>query len=219
MSATSRGVAAAAAAVGLALGAWPVAAQHLTLAGTLSFAELRVDAGFGLERTAGMIGGASLGGRLGNLDLQAQVRTGRLVLRSATGSDLEMGELGLGASWWLHPWIALRGAALVRGYSADVGQQRWRMAELGAELQVPFAAGRVHGTLRGGWRPAVTVSGLSRPSTAFVAAAGTEYDVTHFSFAILYELERDDFPPQGGMARFEQLSSLTVQGSFHPTGR
>jgi len=215
VSATARG---AAAVVGLALGAWPVAAQHLTLAGTLSFAEHRVDAGFGLERTAGLIGGASLGGRLGNLDLQAQARTGRLVLRSATGTDLVMAELGLGASWWWRPWIALRAAALVRGYSADVGRQRWRMAELGAELRVPFAAGRVHGTVRGGWRPAVTVSGLSRPNTAVAAAAGTEYAVNRWSVAILYELERYDFPAQRSMARSEQLSSLTVQGSFHPTG-
>jgi hypothetical protein len=173
-----------------------------------------VDAGFGLERTAGLIGGAVLGGRLGNIDLQAQVRTGRLLLRSATGTDLEIAELGLGASWWWRPWIALRGAALVRGYSADVARQRWRMAELGAELRVPFAANRARGVVRGGWRPAVTVSGLSRPSTAFVAAAGTEYDVSRFSFAILYELERYDFPPQGGMKRFEQLSALTVQASL-----
>jgi hypothetical protein len=88
------------------------------------------------------------------------------------------------------------------------------MAELGAELRVPFAANRARGVVRGGWRPAVTVSGLSRPSTAFVAAAGTEYDVSRFSFAILYELERYDFPPQGGMKRFEQLSALTVQASL-----
>ncbi len=206
----------AAAAVGLALGAWPVAAQHPTLAGSLSFAEHRVDAGFGLERTAGLIGGAVLGGRLGGIDLQAQVRTGRLLLRSATGTDLEMAELGLAASWWWRPWIALHGAALVRGYSADVARQRWRMAELGAELRVPFAANRARGVLRGGWRPAVTVTGLSRPHTAFVAAAGTEYDVTRFSFAVFYELERYDFPSQGGMKRFEQLSALTVQASVHP---
>jgi hypothetical protein len=207
----------AAAVVGLALVAWPAAAQRLSLAGTLSFAEHRVDAGFGVERTAGLIGGAVLGGRLGSLDLQAQVRSGRLQLRSGTGTDLEMAEIGLGASWWLRPWIALRGAALVRGYSADVGRQRWRMAELGAELRVPFAANRARGIVRGGWRPAVTVSGLSRPNTAFVAAAGTEYDVNRLSFAILYELERYDFPPppQGGMKRFEQLSALTVQASIH----
>jgi hypothetical protein len=206
----------AAAVVGLAMGAWPVAAQRLTLAGSLSFAEHRVDAGFGLERTAGWIGGAAVGGRFGALDVQAQLRTGRLLLRSATGTNLDVAELGVGASWWLNPWIAARGAVLVRGYSADVGRQRWRMAELGAELRVPFAANRARGVVRGGWRPAVTVSGLSRPHTAFVAAAGTEYDVTHFSFAILYELERYDFPPQGGMKRFEQLSALTVQASVHP---
>lgn len=206
----------AAVTLGLALAAGPVAAQRLTLAGTLSLAEHRVDAGFGLERTAGLIGGAIVGGRLGNLDLQAQARTGRLLLRSAMGTDLEMAELGLGASWWLRPWVALRGAALVRGYSADVARQRWRMAEVGAELRVPFAANRARGVVRGGWRPVVTVSGLSRPSTAFAAAAGTEYDVSRFSFAILYELERYDFPPQGGMKRFEQLSALTVQASVHP---
>jgi hypothetical protein len=213
VSATARG---AAAVVGLALGAWPVAAQHLTLGGTLSFAEHRVDAGFGLERTAGMIGGAVVGGRFGTLDVQAHARSGRLLLRSPTGTALDVAELGVGASWWWRPWIALRGAALARGYSADVGRQRWRMAELGAELRVPFAAGRVHGTVRGGWRPAVTVSGLSRPNTAFVAAAGTEYAVNRWSLAILYELERYDFPPQGGMRRFEQLSALTVQASVHP---
>jgi len=206
----------AAVTLGLALAAATAGAQRVTLAGSLSFAEHRVDAGFGLERTAGWIGGAALAGRRGSIDLQAQVRTGRLLLRSATGTDLEMAELGLSASWWLRPWIALRGAALVRGYSADVARQRWRMAELGAELRVPFAASRARGVVRGGWRPAVTVSGLSRPNTAFVAAAGTEYDVSRFSVAILYELERYDFPPQAGMKRFEQLSALTVQGAFHP---
>jgi len=205
----------AAAVTGLAMGAWPAAAQRLTLAGSLSFAEHRVDAGFGLERTAGLIGGAVLGGRLGGIDVHAQARTGRLLLRSATGTDLEIAELGLGASWWLRPWFALRGAALVRGYSADVARQRWRMAELGAELRVPFAANRARGVVRGGWRPAVTVSGLSRPNTAFAAAAGTECDVTRFSFAIFYELERYDFPSQGGMKRFEQLSALTLQARVH----
>jgi len=104
----------------------------------------------------------------------------------------------------------------VRGYSADVARQRWRMAELGAELRVPFAANRARGIVRGGWRPVVAVSGLSRPNTAFVAAAGTEYDVSRFSFAIFYELERYDFPPQGGMKRFEQLSALTLQARVHP---
>ena len=215
MRATAR---CAVAVVGLALGARPVAAQRFTLAGTLSFAEHRVDAGFGLERTAGLIGGAVVGGGLGSFDLQAHVRGGRLLLRSATGAARDVAELGLDANWWLRPWIALRGAALVRGYSADVGRQRWRMAEVGAELRVPFAAGRVHGTVRGGWRPAVTVSGLSRPKTAFAAAAGTEYAINRWSLALFYELERYDFPPQGAMARFEQLSALTVQGGFH-TGR
>ncbi len=203
-------------ALGLALGAHPATAQRLTLAGSLSFAEHRVDAGFGLERTAGWIGGAALGGRAGAFAVQAHVRTGRLLLRSATGTNRDVAELGLGTSWWLRPWFAARGGLLVRGYSADVGRQRWRMAELGAELRVPFATGRMSGTVRGGWRPAVTVSGLSRPRTAFAAAAGTQYDIERWSLAILYELERYDFPPQAGMKRFEQLSALTVQGSFHP---
>jgi hypothetical protein len=205
----------AAALVGLALGARPIAAQRLTLAGTLSFAEHRVDAGFGLERTAGLIGGALVGGGFGPVDLQAHARTGRLLLRSATGTALDVAELGLDARWWLRPWIAARGAVLVRGYSADVGRQRWRMAELGAELRVPFAAGRVHGVARGGWRP-VRVTGLSRPNTAFAAAAGTEYAINRWSLALFYELERYDFPPQGAMARFEQVSALTLQGGFHP---
>ena len=206
----------AAALLGLALGARPVTAQRLTLAGTLSFTEQRVDAGFGLERAAGWIGGVAIGGRVGAFALQAHARTGRLLLRSATGTNRDVAELGLDASWWLRPWIAARGAVLVRGYAADIGRQRWNMTEVGAEVRVPFAEGRMRGVARGGWRPAVTVSGLSSPNTAFAAAAGTEYDVTHFTFGVLYELERYDFSPQGAMARFEQLSALTVQGSWHP---
>ncbi len=205
-----------AALLGLTLAARPGAAQRLTLEGTLSFAEHRVDAGFGLERAAGLIAGAAVGRRLGRLGLQAHLRSGRLRLRSATGTDLDVAELGVGASWWFEPWIAARAAVLVRGYSADVGRQRWNMAEVGAELRVPFAEGRMHGTVRGAWRPVVRVNDLSRPSTAFAAAAGTEYAVNRWSFAITYELERFDFPPQGPMARFEQLSALTVQGSWHP---
>lgn len=203
-------------ALGLMIAGGSVAAQRLTLAGSLSFAEHRVDAGFGLERTAGWITGGALVARFGNIDLQAQMRTGRLQLRSATGTALDVAEAGVAASWWLRPWIALRGAALVRGYSADVGRQRWRMAEVGAEFRVPFVEGRMHGTVRGAWRPTVSVTGLSRPNTAFAAAAGTEYDISRWSLAVLYELERYDFPPQSGMKRFEQMSALTVRASFRP---
>ncbi|HEY6852998.1 MAG TPA: hypothetical protein VI139_02025, partial [Gemmatimonadales bacterium] len=66
------------------------------------------------------------------------------------------------------------------------------------------------------WRPTVSVTGFSRPNTAFAAAAGTEYDISRWSLAVLYELERYDFPPQSGMKRFEQMSALTVRASFRP---
>ena len=206
----------AAVTLSLVLTAGRVAAQRLTLTGSLSLAEHRVDAGFGIERTAGWITGGAVSARLGGLDVRAQVRTGRLQLRSATGTDLDVAEAGVDGSWWLRPWIALRGGALLRGYSADVGRQRWSMAEVGAELRVPFVEGRMQGVVRGGWRPAVSVTGLSRPNTAFAAAAGTVYDVNRWSLGVMYELERYDFPPQGGMKRFEQVSALTVQAAFHP---
>ena len=203
----------AAAALGAALVARPAAAQRLTLAGTLSAVDHRVDAGFGLERAAGLITGGVVRARVGIFDVEAHARTGRLQLRSPTGTDLDMAELAPAPSWWVRPWIAARGALLVRGYSSDVGRQRWTIASLGPALRVPFAAGRVYAIARGAWLPVVSVSGLSRPKTAFTASAGTEYAVSHWAFALTYELERYDFRPQGVVARFEQVSALTLTAS------
>lgn len=196
-----------------ALAGRPVAAQRLTLAGTLSSIDHRVDAGFGLERAAGLVTGGVVRGRVALLDVEAHARTGRLRLQSPTGTDQDVAELGAGARWWLRSWVAARGELVVRGYSADVGRQRWTVVSLGPELRVPFAAGRVYGVARGAWLPVVSVSGLSHPKAAFTASAGTEYAVSHWAFALTYELERYDFRPQGVVARFEQVSALTLTAS------
>lgn len=205
----------AAVVLGLALPAVPGAAQRLSMAATLSFVEHRVDAGFGLERTTGLVGGVAADARLGTrVELQGHLASGTLRLRSAGGTDLDVAEVGVGASWWVRSWIAARGSMTVRGYSADIARQRWSIMSLGAELRIPLAAGRIHGIVRGAWLPLVRVNGLSRPSTALAASAGTEYAVSRWSLAIVYELERYDFPPQGVMARFEQLSALTLEARF-----
>ena len=196
-----------------ALAARPAAAQRLTLGGTLSSVDHRVDAGFGLERVAGLVTGGVVRGRVALLDVEAHARTGRLRLQSSTGTDLDVAELGVAARRWVRPWIAARGALLARGYSSDVGRQRWTMASLGPELRLPFAAGRIYGIARGAWLPVVAVSGLSHPKTAFTASAGTEYAVSQWAFALTYELERYDFRPQAGVARFEQVSALTLTAS------
>jgi hypothetical protein len=206
----------AAAVLGLALSAGPSAAQWLSLAGTLSFVEHRVDAGFGLERTAGLVAGVAADVRVGTrVDLLGTLRSGTLRLRSAEGTDLDVAEIGVGASWWVRPWIAAQGSMTVRGYSADIARQRWGIMRLGAELHIPLAAGRIQGIARGAWLPLVWVNGLSRPSTAVAASVGTEYGGSRWSLAMVYELERYDFPPQGLMARFEQLSALTLQVRYH----
>jgi len=183
-----------------------------TGATAVSFVEHRVDAGYGVERSSGVVAGAGVGVRVGaRFDLEVSARGGSLSARTPETLDRDMGELGVAAGVRVLSWLALRGGAAQRAYTTDVGRQRWTTASIGAEGRQALAGTAAAGVFRVAWLPIVDVNGLDHPQLALAAAAGVEYQRGGFSGGLLYELERCDFPPQAAVRRREQVSALTLR--------
>ncbi len=178
----------------------------------LSVVEHRVDAGYGVERSSGVVAGAAVGLDVGHrFDLDVTARGGSLRARTAAAFDRDLGEVSAAASARVLSWLGLRAAAARRAYSTDIGGQRWTILSLGAELRLAVAGPAAAGVIRAAWLPVVDVNGLEGPHLAVATAAGVEYRRGPVSGVLLYELERCDFPPQMMVRRREQVSALTLR--------
>ncbi len=176
-------------------------------------AEHRVDAGFGVEASDGVLVG-------GEVTLQwgggPRWRAGALVQfgslkAEATGSvDRDVGEIGLWAATGVRPWLDLVAGIKRRSYSTPLALQGWTMVHLGAEARVPLTSRRVQAVAGIALMPVVAVSGLAGPDLALAAHAGMQYQAGALALAARYSLERFDFPRRGAARRLEQLSALTV---------
>lgn len=200
----------------VALAATPDGARaQLFAGGGVAFAEHRVDAGFGVEVSAGPLGFAEAGTILsprvqGSVALWAGRLTG-----DGMATDRDVGALVLRAGYGARSWLTLESGLTIRTYSADIGRQRWVLLRLGAEARVPFLNDRMAGVARLGVLPVVSATGLGRSEAAFTAAAGMSYRRNRLTLDLLYALERYDFPATAVMTadRREQLSSLIVRFS------
>ena len=191
-----------------------------TGAAVVSFVEHRVDAGYGVERSSGMVAGAGAGMSVGGrFDLDVTARGGSLTARTPETLDRDMGELSVEAGVKVLSWLALRGGAARRAYTTDIGRQRWTTVNIGAEGRQAVAGTAAAGVIRVAWLPVVDVNGLDQPHLALTTAAGVEYRYGAFSGGLFYELERCDFPPQGSVRRREQVSALTLRIALRSTRR
>ena len=194
----------------------PLAAQLAVQAGALvAMSEHRVSAGSGVEQSSGTLVGGD--GRLlvgSHFELFLHAAGGKLSADSASADDEDLGEALARVSVITVPWLALDAGVSSRSFSTTVVRQRWTALRLGGELRLAFVGGGVTGVLRGEVLPSVTVSGLAKPSRAYAAGAGFEYQIGLFTLGLRYELERYDFPVASGVARREQLSSLTAQAGL-----
>jgi hypothetical protein len=196
----------------LVLGAGDAAAQA-TVSGVagVSYAEHRVDVGFGVERTAGPVitAGVTLEPSR-SLALALYARAG--VLRAQTGGafDRDVGELALGGRIGVARWLGAETTVAVRSYASPLGRQRWLLLGAGAEARLPLARLRATGLLRLGYLPLVVGPDAGNAGLAFWTAAGMEYRAGRARLHLLYKLERCDFSPPGAARRLEQLSGLTV---------
>jgi hypothetical protein len=190
------------------------AAQVVTAAASVSFTEHRVDAGYGVERSSGVLGGGRVTlGLPPRVELDVTAASGTLERDSANAEDRHVAEIGFDARYRPLSWLWLETGIATRTYSAPIAVQRWTSLRLGAEARVPFFGGRAEGVGRLLFLPLVSVTGLEQPELALTAAAGVEYRLGPIAAGVFYSLERYDFSAQDGVARAEQLSALTVRAS------
>lgn len=202
---------------GLVVAALPLQAQlPLTTGVSMSLAEHRVTAGAGLERSSGTMFGLWASTNLPWQTAQARVslRAGSLGANESSAFDRDVGELTLGATVPLSPWLGLDGGVVVRRYASALAAQRWVWGAIGligrtAILDDAF-------TLSAGlsMMPWVSVSGVSRPDLAVAVHSAMGYSTGRLTAMIRYELERFDFPARDGFRRLEELSSLQLGAAW-----
>jgi len=182
------------------------------VSGRVALVEQRVDAGFGLERFAGVGLGLDVERRLGSR-LTAGLRAQGATVRPDDDGDLDrrIGEAEFSAVLALKPWWGLYGSIMRRAIANDAGRQQWTLVRLGADLRPAFSGGRLHALGRLGMIPVAAVSGLSQSSLALDGLVGVEYDHPRYGLRLAYGLERFAFTAANGNRRDEQLSTLTVR--------
>ena len=197
----------------IALSARAARAQSAWLvSGRLALVEQRVDAGFGLERFAGVGLGLDVERRLGSR-FTVGLRSQGATVRPDDSGDLDrrIGEVELSAVMALKPWWGVYSSVMRRAIANDAGSQQWTLVRVGAELRPAFSDGRLHALGRLGAIPVTSVSGLSPSSLAFDGVVGVDYDHPRYALRLAYGLERFAFSSENGNRRYEQLSTLTFR--------
>lgn len=190
-------------------------AQTLTVAGLVGASEHRVDVGFEVERSSGLVGG----GRISvvfppRVTLRVTALAGRLERDSANADDRDVADVGFDAGYRALSWLTFVTGVRTRTYTAPIARQRWTSLQLGAEARIPLLDGAIEGVGRFLLLPLVSVSDLDQPELAFTTGAGIDYHVGAVAVGLRYALERYDFAARQGVARREQLSSLRLELSL-----
>jgi hypothetical protein len=200
----------------LGAGASVAAAQErAAAAASLSLLEHRVNlgGGSGVQRAFGPVVGIQ-GTYLVTpwLEASAGARVGHLSARTPYAEARDVGEVGFGASVLASPSLAFTGAVQVRSYAGTFGTQRWTSLSVGAEERLEFIGGALHAVFRGAFVPLVSVSGgVAGPNVAVSVGSGLEWTRGKWSGAVVYTLERYDFPERDSARRLEQLGGLTIR--------
>jgi hypothetical protein len=188
----------------------------VTAGASVSIAEHRVTAGAGLERSSGTMFGLWATTKLPWQTAQARVslRAGSLGANETSAFDRDVGELTVGATVPLSPWLGLDGGVVVRRYESALAAQRWVWGALGLTARTTMLDDAF--TLSGGlsMMPWVSVSGVSRPDLAVAVHSALGYATGRLTAMIRYELERFDFPARDGFRRLEELSSLQLGAAW-----
>lgn len=200
----------------LATSVAPASAQW-TLRGTglVSVMKHRVDAGYGVEPSSGVVigGGVTVGAGDG-FTVHLLVQTGSLQAQAPGAIARDVADVAARLDAVALPWLTVQAGAGRRTYSTVLARQSWTMINVGAEARFAFSESGVSGTLRGAILPGVWVSGLDRPDLAFMGAAGMEYRPGHVILALLYSLERYRFPAGAMAPRREQTAALTLKAGW-----
>ena len=202
--------------LGVMLGAAAASAQQRAAAvASASLMEHRVNLGdgSGVQRAFGPIVGVQATFLAKPwLGVSAGARVGHLSPKTAYAEARDVAEVGFGASVLASPSLAFTGAVQVRSYAGTFGTQRWTSLSVGAEERMAFIGGALHAVFRGAFVPLVSVSGgVTSPNVAVAVGSGLEWTRGKWSGAVMYTLERYDFPEQGSVRRLEQIGGLTIR--------
>ncbi len=203
----------------LAASAPPATAQW-TVRGTglLSVMRHRVDAGYGVEPSNGVVAGGEVAVGVGDrLTVRLLTQTGSLHADAPGAIDRDVAEVGVQVEVVALHWLALEAGARRRTYSTILARQRWTMVNVGAEARLPFSETGMNGIVRGALLPGVWVNGLERPDLSFAVASGMEYRRGRASVAVLYYLERYRFPTAATVERREQIAALALKAGWSLT--
>lgn len=196
----------------IALGT-PLGAQLPVTAGaSMSFAEHRVRAGAGLERSSGTMFGlwATTVLPWQMLEARASLRAGSLGANERSAMDRDVGEISIGASMPLSAWLGLDAGVVVRRYESTLAAQRWVWAAIGLHGRTSLLDDAVKVSAGLSILPLVSVSGISRPALAVAAHSMVGYTTGRLTATMRYGLERFDFAARDDARRLEELSSLEL---------
>jgi hypothetical protein len=214
---------AAALCIALASPAGPAAAQsRLTLpAGAVSVvmadADHRIDAGFGTERTTGLLFGAQLDLEPADrMTLSLRALGGTLdAARATPGAESRgVGELALTTRIDVLPWLRGTAAAVGRSYDGALARQHWTELSLGGEGHVALIEGVVDGSIGVSLSPMVKVTDRAGPDLAVGGTARLRHTGDRLDLALGYSLQRYDFPAAGGVRRVEEISMLVFRAGL-----
>ena len=184
----------------------------ITAGASVSLAEHRVTAGAGLERSSGTMFGLSASTSVPwrSVDAWLTLRAGSLGANERTAVDRDVGELRVGASMPIRPWLSAVSGITVRRYASSLAAQRWVWAELGVAGRMMLLDDAVRVSAGVSMMPLVSVSGISRPDLAVAAQSSLAYTTGRLTGTLRYGLERFDFPARADGRRLEELSSLEL---------
>lgn len=194
-------------------GAPPATAQWTVQgSGVVSGLRHRVDAGYGVEPSSGVLAGAEVAVGAGDrLTVRLLAQAGSLHADAPGAIDRDVADIGARVDVVALHWLTLEAGVRRRTYSTVLARQPWTTLALGAEAHVPFTETGLTGIVRGAILPGVWVNGLAQPDLAIALASGMEYRRRRVSVSLLYGLERYRFAAAGTAAeRREQLGGLTL---------
>lgn len=147
------------------------------------------------------------------LELAGRSASGSLTAAANPRANHDLAELEAGMAVLMLPWLAATAGVEGRSYSGALATQRWRALRTGAEARLDLANG-ARGVIRASVLPKVSVDGLESPTLAIGGATGIELRRRRLFAALLYSIDRYDFPPGAEGKRVEQLSSLMLQAGW-----
>ena len=205
-------------ALALAASAAPAPAPaQWTVSGTglVSVAQHRVDAGYGVEPSSGVVAGGEVAIGAGDrLTVRFLTQAGSLHAAAPGGIDRDLAEVGGQVDFHALRWLAVQAGLRRRTYATMLARQSWTMVSLGAETRLGFSGNRVSGIVRGAMLPGVWVNGLAGPDLAFTVASGMEYHRGRATLGLLYSVERYRFPAGAAGQRREQVSALALRAGW-----